>query len=324
MAWTGSFMSRRELLGIKLRWSYAPAEVKVLTSADGGNFEEASRWRRTARTEPSFEETIMFATPVSVKAVKVLMRGAKPWGYFGLSTVAAVAAPYSFMLVSGAAAIHEQCVVSTLAGLSAKACVDAIVAGDGHEVFGLTSAGSLQDVSGRCVALEAGKVEFRQCSNVGGVWEMTAGQVKQGNMCLALGGPGVVAMDCEEAAAVGAGSFFPVAVPKYDPQAAAGVHSLGKLVRASVARQNKLLATLRSLTPKLATCKTKVSLMGSGKPATSAVAFSSNHAVGGSRALGVADKIGMQFGPLPTFTVDRRACQSLGCSSQGSKLIETC
>ena len=119
------------------------------------------------------------------------MRGAKPYGYFSLSTVAAVAAPYSFMLVSGAAAVHEQCVVSTPAGLSAKPCVDAIVAGDGYEVFGLTSAGSLQDVSGRCVELEAGKVEFRQCSNVRGVWEMTAeGQVKQGNMCLALGGPG--------------------------------------------------------------------------------------------------------------------------------------
>ena len=58
-------------------------KLKVLTSADGGNFEEASRWRRTARTEPSFEETIMFATPVSVKAVKVLMRGAKPWGTSG-------------------------------------------------------------------------------------------------------------------------------------------------------------------------------------------------------------------------------------------------
>ena len=297
VAWTGSFMSRRERLGIKLRWSYAPAEVKVLTSADSGNFEEASGWRWTARTEPSFEETIMFATPVSVKAVKVLMRGAKPWGYFGLSTVAAVAAPYSFMLVSGAAAIHEQCVVSTPAGLSAKPCVDAIVAGDGHEVFALTSAGSLQDVAGRCVALEAGKVEFRQCSNVGGVWEMTAeGQVKQGNMCLALGGPGVVAMDCEEAAAVGAGSFFPVAVPKYDPQAAAGVHSLGKLVRASVARQSKLLATLNSLTPKLAACKTKVSLMGSGAPATSAMTFASNHAVGRARTPGVADKIGAQFG----------------------------
>ena len=158
-------------------------------------------------------------------------------------------------------------------------------------------------------------------------WEMTAeGQVKQGNMCLALGGPGVVAMDCEEAEAVGAGSFFPVAVPKYDPQAAAGVHSLGKLVRASVARQNKLLATLSSLTPKLATCKTKVSLMGSGKPATSAVAFSSNHAVGGNSGPGCSrqDWSAIWGGPLPTFIVDRKVCQSLGCSSQGSKLIETC
>ena len=205
--------------------------------------------------------------------------------------------------------------------------VDAIVAGDGHEVFGLTSAGSLQDVSGRCVALEAGKVEFRQCSNVGGVWEMTAeGQVKQGNMCLALGGPGVVAMDCEEAEAVGAGSFFPVAVPKYDPQAAAGVHSLGKLVRASVARQNKLLATLSSLTPKLATCKTKVSLMGSGKAShfRSGIFFQSccgrHLGTGCSRQ----DWSAIWGGPLPTFTVDRRVCQSLGCSSQGSKLIETC
>ena len=156
-----------------------------------------------------------------------------------------------------------------------------------------------------------------------GVWEMTAeGQVKQGNMCLALGGPGVVAMDCQEAAAVGAGSFFPVAVPKSDPQAAAGVHSLGKLVRASVARQNKLLATLSSLTPKLATCKTNVSLMGSGKQATSAVAFSSNHAVGGTRAHSRQDWSAIWGGPLPTFTVDRRVCQSLGCSSQGNKFMQ--
>ena len=41
------------------------------------------------------------------------------------------------------------------------------------------------------------------------------GQVKQGNMCFAVGGPSV---DCEEAAAVGASSFF----PEYDLKAAAG------------------------------------------------------------------------------------------------------
>ena len=48
VAWTGSFMSRREALGIKLRWSYAPAEAKVLTSADGRpKFKAAKmRWLR--------------------------------------------------------------------------------------------------------------------------------------------------------------------------------------------------------------------------------------------------------------------------------------
>ena len=87
------------------------------------------------------------------------------------------------------------------------------------------------------------------------------GQVKQGNMRLALGGPGVVAMDCEEAAAVGAGSFFPVAVPKYDPRQAC----------ASKAEACHLQDQSISL--------------GSGKPATSAAAFSSDHAVGGTRLL---------------------------------------
>ena len=146
---------------------------------------------------------------------------------------------------------------------------------------------------------------------------MTAeGQVEQGNMCI---GPGVVAMDCEEAEAVGAGSFFPVAVPKYDPQAAAGVHSLGKLVRASVARRNKLLAMLSSLTPKLATCKTKVNLMGSGKPATSAVAFSSNHAVGGT-------KIGVQFGMAHSqlSLLIGESAKALDAVRKAAKLIETC
>ena len=38
VSWTGVFKSRRKLLGVTLRWSYAPAEVKALTSSDGGNF----------------------------------------------------------------------------------------------------------------------------------------------------------------------------------------------------------------------------------------------------------------------------------------------
>ena len=50
VSWTGSFTSRRPLLGLNLHWSYAPAEVKVLTSADGGNYEEATGWLGRADT----------------------------------------------------------------------------------------------------------------------------------------------------------------------------------------------------------------------------------------------------------------------------------
>ncbi|CAL1134719.1 unnamed protein product [Cladocopium goreaui] len=237
-----SFTARRHLLGVNLRWSYAPAEVKVLTSLDGGNFEEAAGWRQIARSEPSFEETIMFAAPVAAKAVKVLMRGAKPWGYFGLSAAAGVSAPYSFMLVSGGPAVREQCVVSSGHGLTAEPCLDAIVAGDGRDVFTFTSEGSLQTASGYCVRLAGDKLELEKCDSSTGVWEASAdGQVKQGNMCLAVDGSAVHALDCDEAAVV-------------------AVRSLGELLRGSLARQGKLLKELQALLPKLATCKAKISL----------------------------------------------------------------
>ena len=119
---TGNFASRRELVGLNLHWSYAPAEVKLLTSTDGGNFEEAAQWRQISRCEPSFEESIRFAAPVAAKAVTVLMHGAKPWGYFGIARAAAIAGPSAFMLVSGAPAPQEQCVVSSAAGSTLAVC----------------------------------------------------------------------------------------------------------------------------------------------------------------------------------------------------------
>ncbi|CAL1158224.1 unnamed protein product, partial [Cladocopium goreaui] len=193
--------------------------------------------------------------------VKVLMRGAKPWGYFGLSAAAGVSAPYSFMLVSGGPAVREQCVVSSGHGLNAEPCLDAIVAGDGRDVFTFTSEGSLQTASGYCVRLAGDKLELEKCDSSTGVWEVSAdGQVKQGNMCLAVDGSAVHALDCDEAASLGASNFFQVAVPAYDPKAVVAVRSLGELLRGSLARQGKLLKELQALLPKLATCKAKISL----------------------------------------------------------------
>ena len=81
-------------------------------------------------------------------------------------------------------------------------------------------------------------------------------------MCLVLDGPGVGTI------AVGAGSIFRWPCQTMTLMATAGV--LGKFVRASVARQSKVLATLV-----WATCKTKVSLMKCGAPAASAMALAS-------------------------------------------------
>ena len=41
VTWTGLVNSRRTALGLKIDWAYNPGEVKILTSSDGANFEEA-------------------------------------------------------------------------------------------------------------------------------------------------------------------------------------------------------------------------------------------------------------------------------------------
>ena len=302
VSWTGYFASRRELVGLNLHWSYAPAEVKVLTSVDGGNFEEAAQWRQISRSEPSFEESIMFPAPVAAKAVKVLMRGAKPWGYFGIARAAALAGPSAFMLVSDAPAPQEQCVVSSAAGdtLAAEACLDVLVDGDGRDVFQFSEAGHLQAAGGQCVEVAASKLVLSDCSNAG-AWEATAdGQMKQGNMCLTASGSHVEAMDCEEAAAMGGGKFFQVAVPAFDPGASQSVRSLGALLQASATRQRKLTAALQGLLPKRGACKASASLAAriSNSPASRPAAFvaTSIGEMPAQNIAGLAAKVSQRFG----------------------------
>mmetsp|Transcript_84915 Transcript_84915/g.203514 ORF Transcript_84915/g.203514 Transcript_84915/m.203514 type:complete len:379 (+) Transcript_84915:54-1190(+) len=292
VSWTGEFNSRRQISGVQLRWSYAPAEVKVLTSADGGNFEEAAAWRRIARAEPSFEETVMFARPVAAKAVMVLMRGPKPWGYFGLAHAAALSGPASFMLVSGAPSREEQCAVAGPKGLRAEACLGAMVAGEGKEIFSLSDDGELKTNAGQCLGLRAGALSFQTCAGSQSAWEATAdGQVRQGGMCLSLSGESVAAMDCSEAAVLGSDKFFQVAVGAQDPAAAVAVRTMGELLRASVERQRKLVARLQALLPKLATCKTS-SLRSFAFRAQSVSAAGQS-----AKLASLGEKIGERFGP---------------------------
>lgn len=99
MTWTGVVNSRRLALGVKIDWAYSPGEVKILTSSDGANFEEAKCWQSSARAEVAYEESLMFDTPLNVKAVTIAMRSPLSWGYYGLNNVALIAEPGPFMLV---------------------------------------------------------------------------------------------------------------------------------------------------------------------------------------------------------------------------------
>jgi hypothetical protein len=85
--------------------------------------------------------------------VTLLMRGPKPWGYFGISNIAALSGQYSFMLVNGRGGAREQCLVAGHAGVGLQPCVEAIVSGTGLEVFSFTDSGSLQGSDGKCVSL---------------------------------------------------------------------------------------------------------------------------------------------------------------------------
>ena len=86
-------------MGLKIDWAYSPGEVKILTSSDGANFEEAKCWQSSTRAEVAYVETFMFDTPLNVKAVTISMRSPLSWGYFGINSVALLAEPGPYMLV---------------------------------------------------------------------------------------------------------------------------------------------------------------------------------------------------------------------------------
>ncbi len=140
--------------------AYGPGEAKVLTSADGGNFEEVVPWRRSTKGDAAYVETFMFAEPRNVMAVSILMRKPQRWRFMGITNAALLVEPGPFMLVSGVAAPDgELCVVARTGRLEVEPCLSAIVAGDGAEVFGSGVDGELVSAPGNtCASLASGLV----------------------------------------------------------------------------------------------------------------------------------------------------------------------
>lgn len=196
--------------------AYGPGEVKVLASADGGNFEEVVPWRRSTQGDAAYVETLMFAEPRNVMAVSVVMRDPQRWRFMGITSAVLLVEPGPFMLVSGVPAPDgELCVVAKNGRLEVEPCLAAIVDGDGTEIFSFGVGGELVSApSNTCVSLSSGLVARHvivnaawfgwapvvNCSNVvlgscgpeSSAFELQAsGQIKasrDGDVCLTLSG----------------------------------------------------------------------------------------------------------------------------------------
>lgn len=154
VTWTGSLDARRGAVGINLHWAYGPGEWKILVSGDGSNFEEVQCWQTAARTEVAYGHTVMFGAPVAVRAVTLVMRSPRSWGYFGLSRAVLLAEPGPIMIVSGASsAAGELClVVVGGADIALKPCLACIAAADGADIFKFSSQGQLVNIASQTCA----------------------------------------------------------------------------------------------------------------------------------------------------------------------------
>jgi len=218
VSWTGVLNSRRAALGLKVDWAYAPGEVKVLTSSDGANFEEAKCWQSSVRTEVAYEESFMFDIPRNIKAVTIVMRSTQAWGYYGINSAAIISEPGPFMMVSGiTSAAGEQCLVVGASGVNLEPCLEAIAAGDGREVLQLDKEGELMSMAdSSCVALAdadasgGGALALEPCSASAEsgdgrtIFAMTANsQLKMprmGNYCVTVAGDGASDADAAQGA----------------------------------------------------------------------------------------------------------------------------
>ena len=150
--------------------AYGPGEVKILASADGGNFEEVVPWRRSTKGDAAYVETFMFPEPRNVMAVSVLMRNPQLWRFMGITNAALLVEPGPFMLVSGVPAPDgELCVVARNGALEVQPCLAAIVAGDGAEVFSFGVGGELVSASSSACASLANGLVVAHCV-IGAAW----------------------------------------------------------------------------------------------------------------------------------------------------------
>jgi len=206
VSWSGVLDVRRKAIGLKINWAYSPGEVKILTSPDGANFEEARCWTPSSRDGVAYEESVMFESVRNIRAVTIAMRGPKEWQYFGINEAVLIGAGNEpFMLISGVTSEpDEQCLTTHASALGLTSCTGAIASGSGDEIFQFNADGQLTH-GDDCVVVEGGITSGGGAVGLGNceqalragdgrsLWEVTGdGQLRMagGSFCLSQTGSG--------------------------------------------------------------------------------------------------------------------------------------
>jgi len=213
VTWSGRIPAARSIKGVQVSWVHAPSEVRVLTSPDGSNFEEAACWQPSGKHEDSFVQTLEFSRTFRAQVVTIAMRTAGPSSYFAISDVSLqTASDEPIMLISGVTSEEEMCVVTengntAQAGalVTLQSCNGAIAAGDGRELWKMSESGQLVSVVGsKCVvlggnsAIGGGVVELSDCEAAAeagdgrSFWELSPSaqlsMARGGGYCMVLSG----------------------------------------------------------------------------------------------------------------------------------------
>ena len=126
-----------------------------------------------------------------------------------------------FMLVAGTSSPEEVCLFENAGNIGLDACSSAVAAGDGREIWSLTSNGQLMNaVSKKCASAAATSLVPSECGGAS-TWKMLPnGQVQVGEKCLSQMGEGAgtenVAAHVAAAASSSANSAFHAAAAAVD------------------------------------------------------------------------------------------------------------
>jgi len=253
VTWTGTASAEPKVAGVIIDWAYGPGEFRIMTSTDGGNFQEAAGWHSASREEISYREMVMFESPRKVKSLSVVMRSPRESGFFGISAISLLAEPGPSMLVSDAVAhLGESCLVSVAGEAKAQSCAAAIAEGSGAEVFSFSQSSQLVSKStGECLVSIKGALKMQNCEQAVDaedgrstfvITPSSQVQTHSGD-CVFMTQAGAVAAPCSS----GEGNQVSlISVPEVGPGAASQLQDISALLRSATARQRALLEQLKA------------------------------------------------------------------------------